>query len=351
MACSQQRGAAADREPTYGTRRKAKPRYGVSFFYDNSWTRRRRLGGLLTPRHCRSSKARGVGNRLASRIHGGYGLSIRGEKIHGWRKIDAFMCVEIATSIAYPWVWPRLSGLDGLRRVAGRPISGFSKFVGCVSGRHGLEVGGPSSVFRPGASLPIYELVGSLDNCNFASETPWEHGLKAGKSFQYSANKPCGMQFIMDSDALPTTLDGNYDFVASSHMLEHSANPLRVLTVWHRVLKPFGYLILLLPDKHWTFDHRRPVTTMAHLIDDFQNETGEDDQTHIPEIRELHDPSRGPKSEDESTVKEYSKMRLLHQHVFDVSLVRQMLAYSGFHVHHLSRNFPWNIVALAQKNA
>jgi hypothetical protein len=50
----------------------------------------------------------------------------------------------------------------------------------------------------------------------------------------------------------------------------------------------------LLPDKRRTFDHRRPVTTLAHLIADLNADMAEDDLTHLPEILALHDLERDP---------------------------------------------------------
>jgi SAM-dependent methyltransferase len=40
-----------------------------------------------------------------------------------------------------------------------------------------------------------------------------------------------------------------YDFVYSSHCLEHISHPWKALSNWWRILKPGGYLILLLPHR------------------------------------------------------------------------------------------------------
>ena len=43
--------------------------------------------------------------------------------------------------------------------------------------------------------------------------------------------------------------DASYDFVYSSHLLEHLPDVELALTNWWRVLKPGGYLLLLLPHR------------------------------------------------------------------------------------------------------
>ena len=233
-----------------------------------------------------------------------------------------------------------------------RPISGFPKYEKLVAGLSGLEIGGPSAVFKPGGLIPVYDRVGSLDSCNFGSETIWEGKLTPGRSFKFSTEKPPGIQFIGDTTFLTEIPDMHYDFLLSSHMLEHSANPIKALREWRRVLKPRGSLILLLPNKRWTFDHRRPVTTLEHILSDFNANMGENDLTHLPEILRLHDLARDKAAGTYEMFRARSERnfenRCLHHHVFDVPLVRQMLEYSGFVVRTLEEHFPSHIVAIAE---
>lgn len=234
------------------------------------------------------------------------------------------------------------------------PITGLDAYVDCVAGLHGLEVGGPSPVFQTHALIPLYDKVGSLDNCNFTSETVWEGKLAAGQNFRYSKNKPPGMQYVSEGADLTEIPDQHYDFMLSSHMLEHTANPLRALKAWRRCLKADGSLILLLPDKDWTFDHKRPVTTLEHLIHDFEAGTTEDDLTHLAEIMTLHDLDRDPAAGDYASFKARSEKnaenRCLHQHVFDAALVRQALERSGFSVKSIRKNWPHHIITIARKS-
>lgn len=56
---------------------------------------------------------------------------------------------------------------------------------------------------------------------------------------------------IIDGDAqkLNSIGDEMYDFVFSSHCLEHLNDPLESLQSWMRVTKPLGYLIFIVPDE------------------------------------------------------------------------------------------------------
>jgi len=49
-------------------------------------------------------------------------------------------------------------------------------------------------------------------------------------------------------DNLPMIESGTVDVVISRHSLEHLIDPVKALREWHRILKPFGRIILVLPD-------------------------------------------------------------------------------------------------------
>ena len=121
-----------------------------------------------------------------------------------------------------------------------------------LSAKCRVEIGGPSHVLD--SNLPIYRHVQSLDNCVFAEETHWEGQRASGATFHFDQGKRTGNNFITEGSTLEGIGDATYDFVLSSHNLEHIANPLKALQNWKRVLKPRGFLLLVLPDKHRTFD-------------------------------------------------------------------------------------------------
>lgn len=67
--------------------------------------------------------------------------------------------------------------------------------------------------------------------------------------YPYGANIKC--QKTEEFLELPWFSDESLDFVFSSHCLEHFSDPQRGLREMWRVLKPGGYLILILPDMRY----------------------------------------------------------------------------------------------------
>lgn len=220
-------------------------------------------------------------------------------------------------------------------RYAGRRFPNYRLYQSFVRGMHGIEIGGPSKLFR--SRLPLYPVIDRLDAVNFAHRTIWEGDLKAGRRFRYYGERT-GRQRIADATDLSPLASGSYDFVLSSNCLEHVANPLKALAEWRRVLRERGALVLVLPNQVYNFDHCRPVTAFRHLLDDLHRDVDETDLTHLDEILALHDLSLDPPAGTLESFKARSldnfKNRALHHHVFDLPLIKQVLLHSGFEVLH-----------------
>lgn len=217
----------------------------------------------------------------------------------------------------------------------------------------GLEIGGPSRNFSSRGCVPIYADAEQIDNCNFGSATVWENSIEAGRTFKFNKNKEPGRQYVAEASDLHNIASARYDFLISSHCIEHLANPLRGLTEWIRVLKPGGIMVLIFPDKDRTFDHRRPVTTLNHLIEDFEANMGEDDMTHLEEVLELHDFQRSPGA---GTIEEFRERslrnlenRCLHQHVFDTDLAVEVTKHMGLQIKSVEHFHPFHIAVTATK--
>ncbi|MGA2536883.1 MAG: methyltransferase domain-containing protein [Terracidiphilus sp.] len=212
-----------------------------------------------------------------------------------------------------------------------------------------MEIGGPTEIFRPGNVLPVYDHIERLDNCDFSVSNAWaEHN----ETFVFNPQKPPGKTFFCDGSDLVDIPDQTYDVLLSSHNLEHFANPVKALKEWHRILKPAGSLVLVLPYYRATFDHRRQPTSVGHMFDDFENKVSEDDLTHLPEILEKHDLSRdaGAGSFNQFRKRSLDNLsnRCLHHHVFDEHNSRELLNRTGYDVLTLDLRLPSHMCILAR---
>ncbi|MBW4029814.1 MAG: methyltransferase domain-containing protein [Acidobacteria bacterium] len=215
----------------------------------------------------------------------------------------------------------------------GKKHPDLDMYQAALKGKRGIEVGGPSFLFM--TMLPLYQIVAQLDGANFSNDTLWEGRLQDGGKYNYFRDRS-GTQFVAEATSLAQIESESYDFVISSNCLEHVANPKKAIEEWKRVIKNGGYLVVVVPRKEGSFDHRRPVTTLAHLNDDFRNDVREDDMTHLDEILELHDLSKdwpaGTPDEFKSRSLKNFNNRALHHHVFDKGLLNDILRESGLNV-------------------
>ena len=65
--------------------------------------------------------------------------------------------------------------------------------------------------------------------------------------------------------------DSSQDFVLSSHVWEHLANPLGALEEWCRVVRPNGYILAIVPKRDAEpTDHGRPITPIEEHIKHYE---------------------------------------------------------------------------------
>lgn len=69
---------------------------------------------------------------------------------------------------------------------------------------------------------------------------------------------------VAPGDELPFD-DDAYDFVFSSHVIEHFPDPIRALFEWVRVAR--RYVVVIAPHRNRTFDIANPLTPVTELVE------------------------------------------------------------------------------------
>lgn len=221
-----------------------------------------------------------------------------------------------------------------------------------LENKRGLEIGGPTRMFSKKGAVPLYTVIRGLDNVNFNSNNFWSK-LQSGGKYIFDDSKESGTQIIHDSVDLSSLKDESYDFVLSSHVLEHIANPIKALKEWDRVIVKGGYLFCVVPDMRYTYDRKRPLTEFNHILQDYLNNTSEDDNTHFEEVIQLHDLRKDSTvnsfEEHQSRTLDNFTTRICHHHTFDENLLKDMLEHCQFKVIMTQTFKPYHIAIFAQK--
>jgi SAM-dependent methyltransferase len=136
-----------------------------------------------------------------------------------------------------------------------------------------------------------------------------------------------------DVDRLSAIESSSEDFVVCSHVLEHLADVLGFMEEMYRVLRPGGLLLVLLPDRHLTFDRHRAPTPLAHLIEDHANRVTVVDDDHVREFLEHADPPEAafldlPDDPDaHPAFFDWHRHRSIHVHCWDEPEFDEVLEY------------------------
>ena len=182
--------------------------------------------------------------------------------------------------------------------------------------KKGVEIGGPSN-----SGTVIYESCQDLDNVIFSKNTVWS---KHDEDYIFYEGKK-GKVIVNDAVNVSDVNDETYDFCFSSHSLEHIANPLKAIEEWLRILKKDGVIILIVPEKSVCFDHNRQYSSFSKILEQYEQNVGEDDLSTLPEILLNHDLTMDPPAGDYASFYTRSldnfNNRCLHHYVYNDELL------------------------------
>jgi methyltransferase family protein len=78
------------------------------------------------------------------------------------------------------------------------------------------------------------------------------------------------VDIVDDGELLTTIAEESQDFIVANHFLEHCENPISTIGTHLGKLKPGGILFYAVPDQRFTFDYRRPITALEHMVADYE---------------------------------------------------------------------------------
>lgn len=224
----------------------------------------------------------------------------------------------------------------------------FLDVVKILENKTGFEFGGPTELFDlPIHNMSLYPYV-SLDGGNIFDDN---HFQEIKKDFIYG--KKLGKQFNVDCTNIDDVkrINNKYDFIVTSHVIEHIANPIKAIKMWsNELLNNNGYVLSIIPDYRFCFDRNRPLTSIDHIIQDFENNVLENDITHIDEQKKLHDWTYGGHKNFYELCDINEKTRVVHHHTFTPETVETLFNKIGLKTIITFKHDDLNIVNLSIKN-
>jgi SAM-dependent methyltransferase len=131
---------------------------------------------------------------------------------------------------------------------------------------------------------------------------------------------------VSDLESMRGIEPESQDFIVANHVLEHVEDPLKALRAIARVLRPNGIAYLALPDKRWTFDKQREVTTIEHLLRDHRLGPDWSLPGHYDEwVRVVDGLSGDPHAQKVAVM--LDQRANIHFHVWDFAAMMELFTY------------------------
>jgi SAM-dependent methyltransferase len=116
------------------------------------------------------------------------------------------------------------------------------------------------------------------------------------------------------------------DFIIANHVIEHVANPLRLLEQLFTVVRVGGYVVLSAPDKEFTFDKPRELTPFEHVFEEYQRGVETVDRAHYEAFVRAVLPDRlEPGDKNLDALIAHVASRREHAHVWTATTFREFV--------------------------
>lgn len=100
---------------------------------------------------------------------------------------------------------------------------------------------------------------------------------------ELAAEKLVEADIIDDGEKLARIKNDSQDFVIANHFIEHCQDPIGAIANMLRVLKSDGILYIVIPDKRYSPDCDRPITSNEHLLKDHREGPAWSKRQHFEE--------------------------------------------------------------------
>jgi SAM-dependent methyltransferase len=132
-----------------------------------------------------------------------------------------------------------------------------------ISGK-GIEVGAAQLPVKlpPGASVKYVDL--------FTAEE-----LREAWPKDYSKLEIVEVDVVDDAEKLDKFKANSLDFIIANHFVEHCIDPIGTIINMYGKLRKNGVFFFAIPDKRYTFDKPRKITTYSHLIEEHKDKSNQ----------------------------------------------------------------------------
>jgi SAM-dependent methyltransferase len=87
--------------------------------------------------------------------------------------------------------------------------------------------------------------------------------------------------YVISDQKISSEISRKFDYIIACHVIEHVPNLVQWLKDIQKLMSQGGVLFLAVPDKRYTFDFLRPLTSLAHILNDYYLSKNKANLEHI----------------------------------------------------------------------
>jgi SAM-dependent methyltransferase len=171
------------------------------------------------------------------------------------------------------------------------------------------------------------------DNCKVEYADFFQKGEGCNERFE---GEFVNVKYNTSLDEMKDINNNSLDFIINCHVIEHVPQTLLALELCYNKLKSGGILFMAIPHMKYTFDALRPLTSIDHFIEDYNNYIKERDILHLVDYLEY---TNEYKAKKEGSIPEKSNLYPLlltfikggkvdiHYHTFTEENVSMLLEF------------------------
>jgi SAM-dependent methyltransferase len=268
------------------------------------------------------------------------------QPIGGWAELALG---EGLAEVRMPWPLDGRAYADGLDLILYVPPSSSPVFLAChraLDRRRALELCvGTGVEIGPGPKPQI--LPSPQVQVSYLEEMPPQEWRRLyGPHYKIEVDEALWERYCVGrAHELPVP-DASLDFIFSSHVFEHLANPLGHLRVWASKLRRGGKVVAVVPDLAGTKDYPAAPTPLHELLAEFKAGAMEPSRAHYERFARV----RGIQDGGE---KLWASRSSIHVHFYTHSNMAELmgeavrrLGYQGFAIMHTPNHKDFYVVAV-----
>lgn len=131
---------------------------------------------------------------------------------------------------------------------------------------------------------------------------------------------------VDDGETLTKFKNNSLDFIIANHFIEHCLDPIDTILNMYKKLRREGVIYMGIPEKRYTFDKPRPITSYEHLLEEHKDKTKEKFRLeHTEEAIRLTEKGMKTEADIQKRVKELMDSGFrIHYHVWTQKEMTEM---------------------------